>query len=234
MPLKLKFGFRNGIIFKRKAMLVDPEAEDEISRILLEQMYHHLSVTEIRDVLLSGHKGKRRQELVETLNLTCDLGTEFDLDLVELGDAKAPLSDDRISKILLPLRLEKYLRCVWIPYCRYNTPSEGCLQRIFHFLRETKKVRRIMRLEVNEDMDHPHSDDAIVKSIKGFEIEELDWKKTDMCSSVIVRAIPEVKILRLYSSGNNAVLRSWSAPDGLCSLDNVRFLTSNKTPMADK
>jgi hypothetical protein len=45
-----------------------------------------------------------------------------------------------------------------------------------------------------------------------------------MCSTVLLKAAPGLREVHLYSSGNNAVLRSWSAEDGIPALANVSGL----------
>ncbi|KAK4151165.1 hypothetical protein C8A00DRAFT_17418, partial [Chaetomidium leptoderma] len=83
-----------------------------------------------------------------------------------------------------------------------------------------KGVQRIERLEVDEHVYHPHSDEAIGQAIQGLEIERFDWRKTDMAVTIL-HGMSSTRVLHLYSSGNDAVLRSWSAPDGLGKLQNV-------------
>ena len=77
-------------------------------------------------------------------------------------------------------------------------------------------VRRIFKVIVIDDGEIPHSDQAIEKALKPFKIEIWDWKKIDICSETVVRAAGEhAKIVYMYSSGNNAVLRGWSCEAGL-------------------
>ena len=94
---------------------------------------------------------------------------------------------------------------------------------IFRVLREDIGVEKILKLEV-EDIDQPsHSDDIIIDHLRGFGIEEWDWRKLDLCTDVIREAAEDVRYIRLYSSGNNAVLRGWSCEDGLQSFVKVGF-----------
>jgi hypothetical protein len=78
-----------------------------------------------------------------------------------------------------------------------------------------------MELQVDNDVDKPCKDEVIEEATKGFVIDSLDWKKTDMCIDVVFKIAPQVRKLRLYSSGNHAVLKSWSATDGLPLFANV-------------
>ncbi|KAK0630393.1 hypothetical protein B0T17DRAFT_636416 [Bombardia bombarda] len=48
-----------------------------------------------------------------------------------------------------------------------------------------------------------------------IDVEVLDWSKLDMCPETIRTSCQDVRVLHLYWSGNNAVLRSWSEPEGL-------------------
>lgn len=89
---------------------------------------------------------------------------------------------------------------------------------IFQWLWKNR-VRRIFKVIVIDDGEIPHSEEAIAEALKLFRIEIWDWKKTDICSETIVSAAQDhVKIVYLYSSGNNAVLRGWSCPTGLVKL----------------
>ncbi|KAH8672868.1 peptidase S8/S53 domain-containing protein [Tricladium varicosporioides] len=83
-------------------------------------------------------------------------------------------------------------------------------------------VRRIFKVIViddGNDGDVPHSNQAIEDALVQFKIETWDWKKIDICSNTIVLAAGEhVRVIYLYSSGNSAVLRSWSCEAGLVKL----------------
>ncbi|KAK6542308.1 hypothetical protein TWF694_006268 [Orbilia ellipsospora] len=112
---------------------------------------------------------------------------------------------------------------------------------IFEWLRKDKRVQKILRVEVDEIGDAgnspiilPHSNYAIRKCLQGFDIEELDWKKFDICGNTIFEAVapkssqkgplpttPALKRLHLYSSGNTAVLRGWANDDSLAKLQNL-------------
>lgn len=92
-------------------------------------------------------------------------------------------------------------------------------------------VRKIIRVVVEEQEDYQHTDEMIISlNLEKLDIEEWDWKIKDLCSETIRRAAPNAKTLFLYSSGNNAVLRSWSGDGGLnnfakvLAMDIVQFL----------
>ena len=84
-------------------------------------------------------------------------------------------------------------------------------------------VRRILKVRVHDDGDTSHSDEIIENTLNRFQVEVWDWKKFDLCSETIFKAAPDVREISLYSSGNNAILRSWSCEDGLAKLKKVRF-----------
>lgn len=96
--------------------------------------------------------------------------------------------------------------------------------KLFRWLRDEKMVNKIFKVMVDDLGPNPHSDEAIIEALEGLGVETWDWKKIDICSSTILRAAKGVKVLHLYSSGNNAVLRSWACEDGfgLANLKEVR------------
>lgn len=93
-------------------------------------------------------------------------------------------------------------------------------QQIFDLL-WNKGVRKIIKIMVEDNEDIPHSDEVLEK-LSRFDIEEWDWKRTDLCSDVLFKAAPNARKVTLYSSGNSAVLRSWSESEGLNRLKQVK------------
>lgn len=104
------------------------------------------------------------------------------------------------------------------------TPSEAKGRRdmvfFFQLLRE-KGVKRVIRVIVDDTGKPEHSDEAIEKALAPFKIEVWDWRKFDLCTETIRIAAPDVREVFLYWSGNNAVLRGWSEPEGLKLLDKL-------------
>jgi hypothetical protein len=159
------------------------------------------------------------------------------LDLVEVENCHYPVSEKALNQLFKRLKFENILQYVQIPWYPFSTKAKGRtatslseaadeqgagrkdFKLIFDLLRE-HKVKKILKLIVNDDQEIPHSDE-IIEQLHDFEIEVLDWKKVDLCSYVISQGAPEVRKLFLYSSGNNAVLRSWSGVDGLTKLESV-------------
>lgn len=134
------------------------------------------------------------------------------------------------------IKFEEYLQYVHIPkLCVRDVVNEELTKRpwwdsnsrkdyayIFEWLR-SKKVRKIMRIKVEDDDNDFHSDELIEQSLKGFGIEEWNWFKWDMCIETICNAAPEIREVDLYWSGNKAILKSWAAEDGLARLKKVRL-----------
>jgi hypothetical protein len=82
-------------------------------------------------------------------------------------------------------------------------------------------VKKIIRVIVLDDGDVAHSDEAIEECLTPFKVEVWDWKKPDICSETIFQAAPGVRVVHLYCTGNNTVLRSWSGGEGLAKLKKV-------------
>ena len=81
---------------------------------------------------------------------------------------------------------------------------------------------------VVDDGDLPHADAAIVEALYGFQVEEWDWKKMDLCADVIYESSPGVREVSLYSSGNNAILVGWASAEGLANRRNFPQVSSRK------
>jgi hypothetical protein len=93
---------------------------------------------------------------------------------------------------------------------------------IFAWLAEEKNVKKIIKIIVIDDGDVPHTEESIEKCLARFDIEIWDWRKFDISSETIYAAARDVRVVSLYSSGNNAVLREWSSENGLVRLKRVR------------
>ncbi|RSL53150.1 hypothetical protein CEP54_010535 [Fusarium duplospermum] len=99
----------------------------------------------------------------------------------------------------------------------HRGPDAEDARTVFEWLR-LNGVMKVIRVAILDDFDTPHSEETIETALKGFDVEELDWMKKDICSETIRCAAPNVRILHLYWSGSNPVLRAWSEPDGLARL----------------
>jgi hypothetical protein len=87
----------------------------------------------------------------------------------------------------------------------------------FNWLRE-KEVEHILKVIVDDSPERSHSDKAIEDSLKHFEVESLEWRKFDICPETLFTACRDVRHLSLWWSGNRAILRAWSEPEGLAKL----------------
>jgi hypothetical protein len=87
----------------------------------------------------------------------------------------------------------------------------------FEWLHSNKHtpVDKIIRVVADDLNNEPHSDESIEKVLGPLKVEEFDWRKMDMCPRTLRHIGDELRVLYLYWGGNNAVLRSWSEPDGL-------------------
>lgn len=101
-----------------------------------------------------------------------------------------------------------------------NSSSTFSYAGIFNWL-HSKGVRKIIKVVVTDGSQSPHCDDDIIRSLCRFDVEELDWKKIDLCSETVKEAAKNVRELVLHTSGNRAVLWGWSALDGLLGLQKV-------------
>jgi hypothetical protein len=166
---------------------------------------------------------------------------EIHLDLTEISTSDFAVAEDNLEKLVNGLKFEDILQYVRIPRCKISRRANDVItssfdgssgrvgigltafKLIFDLLWK-KGVRKIIRVIVDDDEDTPHSDE-VIESLKRFGIEDWDWKKVDLCSEVLLKAAPNAEKITLYCSGNNAILRSWSAEDGLKKLERVRTLT---------
>ncbi|KAJ4111451.1 hypothetical protein NW768_011804 [Fusarium equiseti] len=90
----------------------------------------------------------------------------------------------------------------------------------FRWLSEEKLVKNIVKVIVDDKSNTPHSDLAIEKSLRLFEIDILEWQKIDLDPETIRFSCRDTNLreLRLLWSGSNAVLRAWSEPEGLVEI----------------
>jgi hypothetical protein len=157
--------------------------------------------------------------------------------LIELANINHAVSESALKDLIKNLRFESILKYVQIPSYKLSIVPKGTnwsnhkrkeqqlvgkgdFPLIFNLL-SGRGVKKIINVSVDDDGNSPHSDEAI-ESLHPFDVEEWDWRRVDLCSSVIYTAAKNARKIFLYSSGNKAVLRSWSAADGLSRFDKVR------------
>lgn len=103
---------------------------------------------------------------------------------------------------------------------------------VFGWLRK-KGVKRILNLSVNDLKDPSHSEETIEDALRGIEVIRLwDWQKSDLSSGTIFKAAKNVEEVYLYWNGNEAVLRSWSEPEGLNKLRRLKKVTVFETQVS--
>lgn len=100
----------------------------------------------------------------------------------------------------------------------------------FEWLRDEKKVKRIVKVIVDDSPKPAHSDEAIVEALSGFEVEELHWLKIDLDPETISAVSRRIREVYLRWSGNNTALRAWSEPEGLRSLQKLTKVYLDWTP----
>lgn len=92
---------------------------------------------------------------------------------------------------------------------------------LFKWLKGDRNVKTILKVIVDDLQEPSHSDEAIEAALENVGVEIWDWKKTDLCSEVIYNVAPTARIVNLYWSGNNSVLRGWSEAEGLARLEKL-------------
>ncbi|KAJ4117293.1 hypothetical protein NW765_010710 [Fusarium oxysporum] len=98
--------------------------------------------------------------------------------------------------------------------------GRGDLTVFFNWLKG-KGVKHILKVMVDDLKDPSHSDKALEDCLRPFEVEILDWTKVDLCPETILTACRNVRQLYLRWSGNRAILRAWSEPEGLAKLEKL-------------
>ncbi|KAI0545272.1 hypothetical protein F4679DRAFT_599833 [Xylaria curta] len=102
-------------------------------------------------------------------------------------------------------------------------PKEAVIA-VFDLLRKCG-VTKIVQVTVEDCGNPPYDDDTIEAALSGFDVDNWDWRTQDICAETIIQVAPNAKTLKLYPSGNNGVLQSWSASDGLVQLSQLHEVT---------
>ncbi|KAH0558881.1 hypothetical protein GP486_004487 [Trichoglossum hirsutum] len=187
------------------------------------------SAAKIRWMLkLHCMRSQKRDDVIDFLyGLYPNRQIEFDL----MGRPNTNFSESSLKGLARHLDFEEILQYVALP--RLSVEKDTSLdpkpktrperkgltdfKLIFDWLRD-KKVKRIIKVNVQDDREIAHSDEVIENALQSFDVEVWQWKKIDICIETIARAAPNVKEVFLYSSGNNAVLRGWADTRGLRTL----------------
>ncbi|PVI04647.1 hypothetical protein DM02DRAFT_668856 [Periconia macrospinosa] len=171
---------------------------------------------------------RTRDEAIKILHGPVAL-RQIDFDLVQTQNSSIEAED--LYKIATHLNFEPALQYVAIPRLDllnfpeakwkskpfWNSKGRKDYLAIFDWLHD-RGVRDIIRVIVADHEDRPHSDAAIIECLNRFGVESLDWKRFDLSSRAIVKAVPGVTRLKLYCSGNEAILSSWASKSGLVNL----------------
>ena len=136
---------------------------------------------------------------------------EFYPTLAYVGLKVTPVTDD--WKRMNPEQLAEW-----------RTQRSSILVNLFGWLKRTKKVKRIIKLEVEDDDELPHSESVIETCLKNLEdVRYLNWRRPNLSVQTLTRAkATNIVELWLYSTGFNAVLSSWADQSGLQTLNKVR------------
>jgi hypothetical protein len=169
------------------------------------------------------------------LNFSIFLNT-LGLDWEEVQRAEIRKASLPASK--LPVVYSSTLAYVKFPNltpCAPGASPRREVEDVLRWLRDVKSVEEIVRLFVPDCMTDPHSDAVVERSLKLFygdtskaqetenaNFKELNWRKLDMSTDILVRHAPGVERLFLYSSGNWAVIDHWFGPSGLILLTKVQ------------
>ncbi|KAI0858846.1 hypothetical protein F4860DRAFT_526736 [Xylaria cubensis] len=188
------------------------EILSRVSNMLKEQIFRFgESVDQIRQ--LTALEGKE---------------PEIELDFSELGDIKDSTVLSRLVRSG-DLHIVELLRNVKLPANKTNEPvflkaRQDAISDFFKYIKVKYSLKKILRLQVDELVDHPCTDALIESALSGINIDTLDWRKTDMCAQMVVNVVPNVQSLHLYCSGNRGILLNWSASDALPLLPNLKKL----------
>ncbi|KAK4222100.1 hypothetical protein QBC38DRAFT_504306, partial [Podospora fimiseda] len=107
---------------------------------------------------------------------------------------------------------------------------------IFRWLKD-QGVKSVLKVTVIDDVEPSHSDQVIEECLNELNVRTWNWYKVDLCCDVILKSASNARDVTLYSSGNNAVLKGWSSPEGLPKLkqglESHKRLTANMTTFKD-
>ena len=124
------------------------------------------------------------------------------------------------------LKFESILRYVQFPDLSQMSKRKGQsggreeVPDVLEWLRR-KEITTILKLNVPDCMSNPLDEGHIRISVRNFGIEELNWRRLDLCIEPIMGLAPTLSVLYLYSSGNWAALSHWVSEYGVRKLENV-------------
>lgn len=120
------------------------------------------------------------------------------------------------------------------PTAEYAGAGRTDMVAFFEWLHK-KGVRTIIKVVVDDRKCTPHSDEAVEAALGKFDIEILDWRKVDMDPRAMWRGCRESNLRQVHYwwSGNNAILRACSEPDGLVKLQRLRRICLHQAQVRD-
>jgi len=158
-------------------------------------------------------------------------------------DTKYPDVISETRSVIAELEFESTLRYVDIPISDTNkgdyTPTKGLGGRdeallILNWLGEKKGVKNIIEIRIADSHYRPHNEEIIALAVRRFDVQILNWKRTDLSIDAILEGAPNVKELHLYSSGSWAALGHWVGADGVGRLKKVGLLLGEAcAPLTD-
>ncbi|CAF3558590.1 unnamed protein product [Fusarium graminearum] len=183
--------------------------------------------------------------LLSAVKLTTNSDIQFSFDYRGLP---SKITDRTFIETFSNMKFDEVLQFVSFPdvevkfTSRHETKVNGKDRRdikfFFNWL-HVKGVRHILRVDVEDSTEFPHSDQAISESFNIITVEQLNWRKVDLDPRVICslgskvawgeagRISPltcdcKIREITLTWSGNNTALRAWSEPEGLPLLPQLR------------
>lgn len=233
-------------------------AEELGLRFLRRTVGEDADETEAR-MFFENPDAEKKSELAHHFspNLCCSdkdfVAYHFTLDMhTKPGSRKMVVTHDSVSKLFDQCTFYPALRHVALPplvmkpmppankgEIRYQHADQLFF---FEWLQKKKGVKKIFKAIVN-DTDSPHRDEDIINVLAGkgtrgparlqsFDVEILDWRKTDLCPVVVQSAAPNLQELHLRWSGSNAVLRGWGEPEGLPKLKQLKIIHLDYTEVS--
>lgn len=151
----------------------------------------------------------------------------------------APLTDKTTDKHA-KLPLERMLATVEIRFSVTQVPTvdvegysetdrrarETLVKNFFTWLRDKRKVRRIVQVIVYDHPLAPCRDEVIKSCLEGFDVRYLDWNKEDLSVDMLQQAAMNLQELWLTWSGRKSALLGWcNQTCGLILLQKVRCFT---------
>ncbi|KAF2233516.1 hypothetical protein EV356DRAFT_577549 [Viridothelium virens] len=225
---------RQGIKRQEGKVAVDAYQMSKNKKIKAEERTRMIFVEDpiancIRSHCIRSSTSSREERLTRLYQPGQERHIEFDI----MGFPRPTVSLSYLDQLTGHVKFESILKYVALPNLTLEGPSRAStsndtvastrggrsdLVAIFKWL-WANGVREIIKVVVVDDKDPPHADTAIIEALKGFKVEQWDWRKIDLCSDVVSKSSRSVRQLSLYASGNSAVFMGWASAEGLGNRD---------------